>query len=1242
MSGGAEMIAGAVVQRAARMLGDIAWERIQLLWNFQEDAQEMESKMTDLKVAHSYADKRSRETDDDALVLRHWLNKYKSVAYDMEDTLDELLTNAMIWKNSRCTVKLFFSSINPLIVRIAMSHKMRNIRVNLDKIVENQKKSPRLTLPTPTRQDSNENWRETFIGHTDEIEMVGRESEKKEILTKVLLKDGGQESSTIQPFQESSIIPIVGLGGMGKTTLAKAVYTDKETDMFDVKAWVHVSMEFQLNKIVSGIISHVEGSTPAKDADLQNLKSQLDRILCDKLYLIVLDDLWEEGRSKLEKLMNMLQSGKKGSKIIVTTRSEKVRCSGVPLVAKALGYVMQKHCTREEWFEIKNSNILDTTKDDDEGILKGLLLSYYHMPPQLKLCFMYCSMFPKSHVIDHDCLIQQWIALGFIQDTDGQPLQKVAMEYVNELLGMSFLTIFTSPTVLAARMIFKATFRLHMHDMVHELARHVAGDEFSYTNGTENRNTKRDKLNCHYHLLLNQNETSSAYKSLATKVRALHFRGCNKAHLPKQAFSHALCLRVLDLGGCQVSELPSSVYKLKLLKYLDASSLCISNLPKSLNHLLNLQTLILSNTPLKTLPTNIGCLQKLQYFDLSGCANLNELPTSFGDLSSLLFLNLASCHELEALPMSFGDLNRLQFLSLSDCYKLISLPESCCQLHDLAHLDLSDCHNLGKLPDCIDQLSKLEYLNMTSCSKVEALSDSLCKLMMLRHLNLSYCIRLEHLPSCIGDLQLQSLDIEGNFVLQDLPDSIFNMSTLKNVEGTFTPFSDELEKLRKNLKLEGFCKIDGGSTDLCSRITELKKTHYHELQIQGLEDFKHLEGIEHAILLNSLKLTKLTFSWQPKQYISETAHHKTVLGMLVPPRSLHLTIKGYCGIELPKWMLEIRSFLPHLTTIHLESLIECNRLPPLGCLPNLRALVMAEMPKIKGVGPEFYGDYGSCQKLRIIFLISMDNLEEWWTTRSSKQDNKLFLIPNLHLLWASDCPKLKFLPYPLRSMTWFVDNSNHVLPEHGFGNLTSATSPLHLCIKRAPNSPEMWRRAQHLSSITTLTLESIAGLRALPEAIQCFTSLRSLGIKGCVELETLPEFLGDYFTCLEDIWFETCPMLSSLPESIRRLTKLKKLKIINCPVLSEKCQGEDRHKIAHIPELIFMLADTVSRVRVTANWRSKSLDFRWHLSLWKKRKGWLSCRSSLSVAAYQAGLNLGICLSVREGSRWVRFLALQL
>ncbi|CAO1940876.1 unnamed protein product [Urochloa humidicola] len=139
MSGGAEMIAGAVIQRVGSMLGDIARERIELLWNFEDDVKEMRDKMVTLQVALDYAEKRSRETED--ALARLWLKKYKSVAYDMEDTLDELGANTMIWRNSTCTAKIFFSSINPLVVRITMSDKMRNIRVMLDKIVEDRRNS---------------------------------------------------------------------------------------------------------------------------------------------------------------------------------------------------------------------------------------------------------------------------------------------------------------------------------------------------------------------------------------------------------------------------------------------------------------------------------------------------------------------------------------------------------------------------------------------------------------------------------------------------------------------------------------------------------------------------------------------------------------------------------------------------------------------------------------------------------------------------------------------------------------------------------------------------------------------------------------------------------------------------------------------------------------------------------------------------------------------------------------------
>lgn len=706
-----------------------------------------------------------------------------------------------------------------------------------------------------------------------------------------------------------------------------------------------------------------------------------------------------------------------------------------------------------------------------------------------------------------------------------------------------------------------------MHDVVHDLARYVASEEFSYVDKMVHNN-RSDNQSCHYQLLMNYNESSS-YKHFPRKVRAMHFRECDKLQLHKKAFSWTLYLRVLDLSGCHVSELPISVYKLKLLRYLDASTLPISTLSKSLNHLLNLQTLIFSNTSLKTLPTNIGCLQKLQYFNVSGCVRLRKLPVSFGNLSALLFLNLASCHELHTLPKSFGDLHRLQFLNLSDCYKLQSLPESCYQLHDLTHLDLSDCHNLEELPDWIDKLSKLEYLNMTSCPKVQILPDSLCKLMMLKHLDLSFCVKLEHLPSSIGDLRVESLDLRGCVFLRDLPESIFSMSTLKIVEAEIAPLVEgEVGKLRESMNLQGSSKIDGGSGDLWTQIAQLERTLCHELRIRGLEKVKHLEGAEHGKLSTNSKLTKLNLVWKDDEdsLVEHAAAAISVLAKLLPPRNLqHLVLGGYMGIDFPRWMLDISSYLPHLTTVFLISLKECNCLPPLGRLPNLRALAVAEMPNLKNVGREFYGDYGSCQKLRIIYLHSMDNLEEWWTTRSSAEDGG-FLIPNLHMLFACDCPKLKFLPYPPRSMSWMLGNSNHVLPEHGFGNLSSSSSPFLLVIGDASLSSEGWRRTQHLSSIEVLLLESVTGLRTFPDAIRCFKSLRKLEIALCADLETLPEWLGD-LTLLREIGIENCPKLSSLPESIGRLTELKKLRIIDCPALLEKCQVEDKHKIAHIPEV---------------------------------------------------------------------------
>jgi aquaporin TIP len=140
MSGGAEMIAGAIVQHVASKLGQTAWDRMGMLWSFKDDVQDMEDKMVTLQVALTCADKRSRGTDD--ALAQHWLKKYKSVAYDIEDALDELEANATIWKRStststvRSTVTVLdFHSSHVYIQSHLFSLSMKNIQSRNEYIV---------------------------------------------------------------------------------------------------------------------------------------------------------------------------------------------------------------------------------------------------------------------------------------------------------------------------------------------------------------------------------------------------------------------------------------------------------------------------------------------------------------------------------------------------------------------------------------------------------------------------------------------------------------------------------------------------------------------------------------------------------------------------------------------------------------------------------------------------------------------------------------------------------------------------------------------------------------------------------------------------------------------------------------------------------------------------------------------------------------------------------------------------
>ena len=266
---------------------------------------------------------------------------------------------------------------------------------------------------------------------------------------------------------------------------------DTQFKKYDNRIWVYVSRDFNLKKIGSSIISQlpIEGGQQSWDT-LHVINQCLEKnLLCGKKVLIVLDDLWEENDTELDGLRSMLHVGRKGSMIdvIVTTRKEDIarkvsttepyklqplkddicwkiikryskfeqkhnrerleqigldiakKCGGVALAAQALGYMLQSK-DLPGWAEINNSDIWNESSEDNGGVLPSLKLSYERMPPQLRICFSYCAIFPKGHNITEDDLIHQWIALGFIKPSMGK-------EYIRKLLGMSFLQVSKLPKV---------------------------------------------------------------------------------------------------------------------------------------------------------------------------------------------------------------------------------------------------------------------------------------------------------------------------------------------------------------------------------------------------------------------------------------------------------------------------------------------------------------------------------------------------------------------------------------------------------------------------------------------------------------------------------------------------------------------------------------------------------------------------------------------------------------------------
>ncbi|VAH39414.1 unnamed protein product [Triticum turgidum subsp. durum] len=545
----------------------------------------------------------------------------------------------------------------------------------------------------------------------------------------------GAIAELTKKLSKSDHVSIVGMGGMGKTTLARAVY-DKMKGDFDCGAFVTIGQRADMKRVLMYIFHGLHMEIYGHEPDQHQLTNQLQSFLVDKRCLIVIDDIWDK---ETWNFVELVFKGCAGIKIITTTRNRNIvkgvgvtvytmkplspadskellrtkaqvkshdaefdtlsdqvlcKCGGVPIAITMIGVLLAEHQSKE-WHGVYDSIGFDEHKEDGafQHIRKVLSYSYYALPYNIKRCFLYLSLFPEDHWIEKNMLIWRWVAEGLVPEGSFE----IGETYFEELMDRCMIQWAVSPHDPS-----QGGCRVHilMLRVIRDLS---SSENFSTVLGLGMKQESISRTIPIHRLAIHEGEAmvGRSQNSRLLEVRevlSLYASTCPGSSLPPlREFEN---LRVMDLERCDLSLRDSNLEqlgRLKVLKYVGLVGIHMAELPRRIGRLKLLEILDVTATGIRELPPFVEELRKLR------CLRAGKGTRMMGRVGMLTCLEELWLHSADKSPDFAAELQKL------------------CEMRVLViHLDEVDEGMQKKLVVSLHKLRKLQVLQVWSDAEEKA------------------------------------------------------------------------------------------------------------------------------------------------------------------------------------------------------------------------------------------------------------------------------------------------------------------------------------------------------------------------------------------------------------------------------------------------------------------------------------------------------------------------------------------